>query len=148
MTDHKRTWLVGVTNRCAWIQSPFLWYMTWLTTCTWVRSSQFLFLSFLYVHVLVNQSLFPTILSPLSVSLASSRVRFPLLLSIHLELIHVQTTSKLNGAHVTHEPLTSRLWVKFSDFLPSLPVSAETNSGFCYSSSGFLNDRIPNNWSI
>jgi len=24
MTDHKCTWSVGVTNQCAWIQSPFL----------------------------------------------------------------------------------------------------------------------------
>ena len=27
-------------------------------------------------------------------------------------------------------------------------ISAETNSGFCYSNSGFLNDQILNNWSI
>jgi len=30
----------------------------------------------------------------------------------------------------------------------ALQPSAETNSGFCYSNSGFLKDRILNNWSI
>jgi len=35
-----------------------------------------------------------------------------------------------------------------SDDARGVAISAEMNSGFCYSNSGFLNDRIPNNWSI
>ena len=56
------------------------------------------------------------------------------------------------GAHLAQADSLTTLFVamhdKVSKLLALFSTSAETNSDFSYSNSCFLNDRIPNNWSI